>query len=460
MGKYSNQVKTNEAWLPMIPSQWELKKIKWSFKERSEKGYPDELLLVASQNMGVVPKNVYGKRTVEALKDLDKLKLVKVGDYVVSLRSFQGGIEYAYYQGIISPAYTIMRPNPDFCSAYYKFLFKSAPFIKLLTTCVTGIREGQNIDYGKLKNHYIPVPPRAEQDQIVRFLDWKVSEINRLIGIKKNQINGYREYEKKVINDKVLYGLQEAPLRESGNHWVGKIPTNWKIIKLGKFCSFQNGISESGNFFTSGTPFVGYSDVYKHLELPKYVKGVAKANEQQQEIFSVRKGDIFFTRTSESIEEIGMAAVCKHTIKDAVFSGFLIRCRPRMPLINEDYMKYYLQIPAVRNHFSSMMNIVIRASLGQNLLKQMPVVVPPLKEQKEIAEFLDAMHERFLRLITTNEEEISMLEELRSTLISDVVTGKIDVRNIPVPAYEHVDDMVADGGEGNDEEPRIPGEED
>ena len=131
-----------------------------------------------------------------------------------------------------------------------------------------------------------------------------------------------------------------------------------------------------------------------------------------------------------------------------------------MPLINEDYMKYYLQIPAVRNHFSSMMNIVIRASLGQNLLKQMPVVVPPLKEQKEIAEFLDAMHERFLRLITTNEEEISMLEELRSTLISDVVTGKIDVRNIPVPAYEHVDDMVADGGEGNDEEPRIPGEED
>ena len=70
-----------------------------------------------------------------------------------------------------------MRPNPDFCSAYYKFLFKSAPFIKLLTTCVTGIREGQNIDYGKLKNHYIPVPPRAEQNQIVRFLDWKVSEI-------------------------------------------------------------------------------------------------------------------------------------------------------------------------------------------------------------------------------------------------------------------------------------------
>ena len=213
MGKYSNQVKTNEAWLPMIPSQWELKKIKWSFKERSEKGYPDEPLLVASQNMGVVPKNVYGKRTVEALKDLDKLKLVKVGDYVVSLRSFQGGIEYAYYQGIISPAYTIMRPNPDFCSAYYKFLFKSAPFIKLLTTCVTGIREGQNIDYGKLKNHYIPVPPRAEQNQIVRFLDWKVSEINKLTSIRKKQIKQLEEIKEKQIENALSHFSCQADVQ-------------------------------------------------------------------------------------------------------------------------------------------------------------------------------------------------------------------------------------------------------
>lgn len=460
MGRYSNYKQSSYDWLGRVPQHWDEKFLEQTASEKCVKNSRNTVKQVLSLSYGEIKKKNNLNKGLIA-QDLSTYQIVEPGDIIMRLtdlqndhKSLRTGI--VKNKGIITAAYLCLCPkiNPE----YLHYTLRAYDVKKVFYGMGGGVR--QSIGFKDVRHMYVPVPPRAEQDQIVRFLDWKVSEINRLIGIKKNQINGYREYEKKVINDKVLYGLQEAPLRESGNHWVGKIPTNWKIIKLGKFCSFQNGISESGNFFTSGTPFVGYSDVYKHLELPKYVKGVAKANEQQQEIFSVRKGDIFFTRTSESIEEIGMAAVCKHTIKDAVFSGFLIRCRPRMPLINEDYMKYYLQIPAVRNHFSSMMNIVIRASLGQNLLKQMPVVVPPLKEQKEIAEFLDAMHERFLRLITTNEEEISMLEELRSTLISDVVTGKIDVRNIPVPAYEHVDNLTADDGEGNDEETGIPGEED
>ncbi|WP_302421168.1 restriction endonuclease subunit S [Megasphaera sp.] len=458
MKKYSNVMNTNVTWIPQIPAHWKLQKINALFTERKKKVSDKDYKPLSVTKKGILPQLAHAAKS----NDSDNRKLVKAGDFVINSRSDRkGSCGVSKLDGSVSLINIVLTPRNELNSEYIHYLLRNYRFSEEYYRNGRGIvADLWTTRYSEMRTILIPVPPRAEQDQIVRFLDWKVSEINRLIRIKKNQINGYREYEKKVINDKVLYGLQEAPLRESGNYWVGKIPTNWKIIKLGKFCSFQNGISESGNFFTSGTPFVGYSDVYRHLEIPKYVKGVAKANEQQQEIFSVRKGDIFFTRTSESIEEIGMAAVCKHTIKDAVFSGFLIRCRPRMPLINEDYMKYYLQIPAVRNHFSSMMNIVIRASLGQNLLKQMPVVVPPLKEQKEIAEFLDAMHERFLRLITTNEEEISMLEVLRSTLISDVVTGKIDVRNIPVPAYEHVDDMVADDGEGNDEETGIPGEED
>lgn len=458
MRKYNNVMNTDVTWIPQIPAHWKLQKIDAVFTERKKKVSDKAYKPLSVTKKGILPQLEHAAKS----NDSDNRKLVKKGDFVINSRSDRkGSCGVSRLDGSVSLINIVLTPRKELNSEYIHYLLRNYRFSEEYYRNGRGIvADLWTTRYSEMRTILLPVPPRAEQDQIVRFLDWKVSEINRLIRIKKNQINGYREYEKKVINDKVLYGLQEAPLRESGNYWVGKIPINWKIIKLGKFCSFQNGISESGNFFTSGTPFVGYSDVYRHLELPKYVKGVAKANEQQQEIFSVREGDIFFTRTSESIEEIGMAAVCKHTIKDAVFSGFLIRCRPRMPLINEDYMKYYLQIPAVRNHFSSMMNIVIRASLGQNLLKQMPVVVPPLKEQKEIAEFLDAMHERFLRLITTNEEEISMLEELRSTLVSDVVTGKIDVRNIPVPAYEHMDDMVADDGEGNDEETGIPGEED
>ena len=171
-------------------------------------------------------------------------------------------------------------------------------------------------------------------------------------------------------------------------------------------------------------------------------------------MFSVKEGDIFFTRTSENIEEVGMAAVCKHTIEKAVFSGFVIRCRPRTLIVDIDYMKYYLQIPAIRNHFSSMMNIVIRASLGQNLLKQMPVVLPPMDEQKEIAAYLNDKHLKYAELIDTTQKEIEVLNDLRAQLISDVVTGKIDVRGIEIPNYEFVAeeaDIDSDSGDDTEE---------
>ncbi|MDR2728121.1 MAG: restriction endonuclease subunit S, partial [Chitinispirillales bacterium] len=204
----------DELWLTAIPKHWDCIKIKYAFSERVEKGYPDEPLLVASQNMGVVPKGVYGNRTVEATKDLHNLKLVRIGDFVISLRSFQGGLEYAYYQGIISPAYTIMIPNANIVSGYFRYLAKSRLFIELLQMCVTGIREGQNIDYERLKNHLIPLPPRNEQDQIVRFLDWKVSKIDKLINAKKKQIELLREYKLAVVNEAVTNGNEKWKSRK------------------------------------------------------------------------------------------------------------------------------------------------------------------------------------------------------------------------------------------------------
>ena len=133
MRKYESYKPLSELWLSLIPTHWDSRKIKYLFSERSEKGYPDEPLLVASQKMGVVPKHIYGNRTVEAIKDLHLLKLVRIGDFVISLRSFQGGIEYAYYQGIISPAYTIMIPKDMIVPHYFRCLAKSRLFPVLLT---------------------------------------------------------------------------------------------------------------------------------------------------------------------------------------------------------------------------------------------------------------------------------------------------------------------------------------
>ncbi|MDO4289250.1 MAG: restriction endonuclease subunit S, partial [Eubacterium sp.] len=230
MRKYDQYKPSKENWLMEIPTSWKSVKMKYLFSERSEKGFPDEPLLVASQNMGVVPKDVYRGRTVEASKDLHLLKLVKIDDFVISLRSFQGGIERAYYQGIISPAYTILVPH-SISVGYFKYLGKATVFIQLLKSCVTGIREGQNIDYKVLKNKRIPVPPRPEQDQIVRFLDWKVSDINKLINIKKREIKELEELKRSRIAH-IVMGADYQHQKPTSVSWVKTIPEDWKELSL------------------------------------------------------------------------------------------------------------------------------------------------------------------------------------------------------------------------------------
>ena len=190
-------------WLGKIPAHWEVRKIKNCLQERSEKGYPNEPILCATQSRGVIPQDMYDNRVVVVNKDFDKLKLVKCGDFVISLRSFQGGIEYAYYQGIISAAYTILTPKDKRNSEYFKHLFKSHDFIQLLQTCVTGIREGQNINYAMLAKHFIPIPPIEEQQKIVLYIKNRLYVIDEYISNLKAEINYLQEYKQRLISDVV-----------------------------------------------------------------------------------------------------------------------------------------------------------------------------------------------------------------------------------------------------------------
>lgn len=186
-----------------IPAHWEERKIQYCFSERSQKGFPNEPMLCATQSQGVIPQSMYANRVVVVNKDFDKQKLVKVGDFVISLRSFEGGIEYAYYQGIISAAYTILTPKEVENSEYFKHLFKSFNFIQLLQTCVTGIREGQNINYPFLSKHFIPVPPIEEQEAIVEYIRKKNSAIDDMIANLRAEIDTLTEYKQRLIADVV-----------------------------------------------------------------------------------------------------------------------------------------------------------------------------------------------------------------------------------------------------------------
>ena len=199
------------SWIGEMPIHWSKRKIKYTFKERSEKNHPDEPVLCATQSQGVIPQAMYDNRVVVVNKGFENLKFVKVGDFVISLRSFQGGIEYAYYQGIISAAYTIITPNDNIDVGYARLLMKSHSFIQLLKTCVTGIREGQNINYDLLKNKFIPIPPLAEQKEIVDYIDHKTTEIDRLVVELTYQVEYLKEYKQRLIADVVTGKINVQP---------------------------------------------------------------------------------------------------------------------------------------------------------------------------------------------------------------------------------------------------------
>ena len=184
-----------------IPYHWEERKMKYCFSERSEKNHPEEPILCATQSQGVIPQSMYQNRVVVVNKGFEGLKFVKVGDFVISLRSFEGGIEYAYYQGIISAAYTILTPLSVNNTDYFKFLFKCYPFIQVLQTCVTGIREGQNINYQMLGRKFLPLPPKDEQQAIVAYIEEKCEKIDKLASELQSEIDYLKEYKQRLIAD-------------------------------------------------------------------------------------------------------------------------------------------------------------------------------------------------------------------------------------------------------------------
>jgi len=190
-------------WLGEVPEQWEVNRLKDIFNERTDKGYPDEPLLIASQDKGVTLKASYSRHTMTVQKNFHTQKLVKKADFVISLRSFEGGIETAHYRGIISAAYTIMYPINEQGSGYYKHLFKSSKFISLLVTHTTGIREGRNINYQQLKRDVIPVPNPVERQKIASYLDTKTAHIDHIIETINTQIDKLKELRTTLINDVV-----------------------------------------------------------------------------------------------------------------------------------------------------------------------------------------------------------------------------------------------------------------
>ena len=421
---YSNYRESGLPWLGKVQEHWKQRRTKFLFRERVQKGFPDEPLLAATQSKGVVRKDEYGSRTVTATKDLHLLKLVEQGDYVISLRSFEGGIEVAHSRGIISPAYTVLAPKKEASHGYYTHFFKSPDFIRSLTLFVTGIREGQNIDYERLSRAYFPLPPPDEQVAIVRFLGWANGQLEKAIRAKRKVITLLNEQKLVIIHRAVTRGLDPSvPLKPSGISWIGDIPEHWKVRRLKSFAHFQSGdgitslqIEPIGKFpVYGGNGLRGYTSKYTH-------DGHYALIGRQGALC----GNINFAMGKFFASEHAVVPTLKVGM-NVVWFGNLLR------IMN---LNQYSQSAA-------------QPGLAVERIKNLYAPIPPSNEQIAIVNGINSESSPITTATSRFEREIELLREYRIRLVADVVTGKLDVREaaakLPdeVQALEFEDDLIA-----------------
>lgn len=205
-------------WIGKIPINWQAVNPRWLFAQRKDRAKKGMEQYTASQKYGVISQKDYmnriGGSIVTVQKDFDILKMVCEGDFVIHMRSFQGGLEYSKHTGSISSAYVMLIPqkNTGECR-YFKWLFKSASYINALQSTSNLIRDGQAMRYSNFIQIIIPYPPLDEQQQIADFLDTKCSEIDAIIADKKRQLDILAEYKKSLIYEYVT-GKKEVPINE------------------------------------------------------------------------------------------------------------------------------------------------------------------------------------------------------------------------------------------------------
>lgn len=201
---------SNLKWMPKIPNNWKTEKGKYCFASRNSKGNKNKLeLLSPTQKYGVIPQGLYEQLSTQVTvktnekTNLMSFKTIHKGDYCISLRSFEGGFEYSNYEGVVSPAYTVLYPIISVDRRYYKYLFKISTFIYEMNSYSLSLRDGKPISYENFGNTFLPIPPFQEQKEIANYLDTKCAEINDIIKNKKEQLETLEVYKKSLIYEYV-----------------------------------------------------------------------------------------------------------------------------------------------------------------------------------------------------------------------------------------------------------------
>ncbi len=420
--------------LGKIPEHWSIKRAKYIFEEinkRTEEG--TETLLSVSEYYGVSPRKTVmeeGDWLTRADSLIGYKKCMK-NDLVINIMlAWKRGLGITDWDGIVSPSYAVFRCNNHSNPRYFNYLLRTDLYIAEFKRNSTGIIDSRLRLYPDefLRINLILLSP-AEQKFIANYLDRKTQQIDTLIEKKQKQIELLKELRTAIINQAVTKGLNpDVKMKDFGIEWIGEIPSHWEVKRVTTFGTFKKGCGiRKDEIKTSGFSCIRYGEIYTIYDRIIYKTASFIDEESSKKSELVKKGAVLFTGSGETIDEIGKTVV--YYGGDDIFVGGDVIILKLKDNLNPLFISYLMNSNHVNHQKSRMGKGEIVVHIYSKQLKDIKTALPPISEQHQIVEYLDEQTQKIDSTIEKETKRIEFLKEYRQSLISEAVTGKIDVRN-------------------------------
>jgi len=441
---YDSYKDSGIEWIGVIPENWNKTYLKYCMNKiygggtptTSEETYWSEneadIPWVAISDISSCDKELYltKKKITEEGRKSKNLEIIPKGTLLLSIFASLGKTVRLGIDSTVNQAILGLEPNEKLHPKFLEFLLVDIErYISQFSTSSTQ----ENLNLNKIKNLFFYIPNSIEeQTKIINYLDHKTTQIDHLIAKKEQFIQLLEEERVAVINQAVTKGLDpNVAMNDSGVKWLGEIPEHWEVKKLKQIFNSSKGLTiTKENLESEGIPCVNYGEIHSkfgfEVDIDKHQLKCVNPTYLVSDYKSlIQTGDFVFADTSEDVSGAGNFTYLKSNHE--IFAGYHTIILRALVDIESRYFAYQFDSIPYRTQIRQSVKGIKVFSITQGILKNTSLWIPPLNEQKQIIDFLDIETNRILSLKNSAVKEIELLKEYKTALISEVVTGKVDV---------------------------------
>ena len=434
------------SWLVNIPTHWKIERAKWFIQMGRPVRPEDEVVTCFRDGVVTLRKNRRLEGFTESIKEIG-YQGVRNGDLIIhGMDAFAGAIGVSDSDGKCTPVYSICQPRNDDNPHYFAFIVREMARRNWIAALSKGIRErSTDFRFQGFAAQFLPLPPKDEQAAIVKFLDKKLTVINKYIASKKKLIKLLEEQKQAIINQAVTRGLDpNVRLKPSGVEWLGDVPEHWEVLRV-KQCArkISKGTTPSteGREILESGPirFIKAENIFSGLITSRPMFFIDNRTHELLKRSQLLKNDVLFVIAGATIGKTAVV-IEKHLPANTNQAVAFIRPNKR---VDTKYLHLWLGSPLIKE--LTWLDAVQSAqpNLSMADLGNFDILLPNLKEQAEIMSKLEESLGPLYSVEASIRKHIDLIQEYRTRLIADVVTGKVDVRDaaksLPEVIFEPVE---------------------